>query len=315
MDVTGYGAAPMSEWALAYAAKGVPVFPCGAQKKPRIKKCELCEEAGRLPGDAEYLACAATPRDGHGLYDGNVDPERIARWWSRWPNAMIGTPTAGHLVVDLDVDPDQPMRSWDWWCSVAEPNGWQPNDTLMVATPSTGVHIWWRQPRGAGVRNSASKVTPFVDIRADGGYAILPPSANHEGAYEWLNLEWDEGTSEIATAPPWLVDLCTRAQRPIRLVRASDIPLQAGHGTTYGLRALEAELGRLAVAHEGTRNDTLVRAAYRAGQLVSGDQLDAHHVADQLLAVALRIGLDEREAQGTIRSGMSAGARQPRRPA
>lgn len=65
--------------ALAYAAKGVPVFPCDPAKKKPLTK--------------------------HGFKEASTDPATIAEWWERWPNAMIGMPTgkaSGVWVLDVD---------------------------------------------------------------------------------------------------------------------------------------------------------------------------------------------------------------------
>jgi hypothetical protein len=101
------------------------------------------------------------------------------------------------------------------------------------------------------------------------------------------------------------------ATRPAPSVSALP-PASDQRGTQYGLAGLESELGRLATGPRGQRNDTLVRANYRAGQLVAGGQLDAHA---SLHAVAARIGLDETEIERTVCSGLTSGAPDPRRPA
>lgn len=80
----------------------------------------------------------------------------------------------------------------------------------------------------------------------------------------------------------------------------------------YGHAALASELATLAGATEGTRNDTLNRAAFSLGSLVAGGDLDRHRVETALLAIALSVGLSESEARATIKSGMEAGAQEPR---
>ena len=65
----------------------------------------------------------------------------------------------------------------------------------------------------------------------------------------------------------------------------------------------------------GERNAGLNRAAFVLGRLVGGGELAAEVVFGELLLAALATGLGEREAARTIRSGLEAGARAPRRPA
>ncbi len=71
----------MLKAALAYASRGVPVFPCE-------------------PGAKRPLT-----RNGH--WDATKDPHAIGRWWRRWPSANVGVPTGKKSgVVVLDVDPN-----------------------------------------------------------------------------------------------------------------------------------------------------------------------------------------------------------------
>ena len=73
--------------------------------------------------------------------------------------------------------------------------------------------------------------------------------------------------------------------------------------------SFQAALSRLADACEYTRNDTLNRTAFLAGQLVAAEKLYRPDAERQLLTVALQIGLGDRESIRTIRSGLDAGLR------
>jgi hypothetical protein len=81
-----HGSAPtLHNAALAYARRGVPVFPCE-------------------PGAKRPLT-----RNGH--WDATTDPHAIGRWWKRWPSANVGVPTgekSGVVVLDVDVDDGGP---------------------------------------------------------------------------------------------------------------------------------------------------------------------------------------------------------------
>lgn len=259
-------------------ASFAPVFPCLPTKRPATE---------------------------HGFHDATQDAGRIRAWWERNPDHLVGIPTEGLLVVDLDDRPGKPP-AWAAWWALAEPHGWDPTTTPMIGTPSGGVHIYWEQPEGVRLRNSVGKLAPGIDTRADGGYCIAAGSRLPDGrVYELL----DPCPAVLPVAPGWLVDLLAEARpRPVtRLTGAGP------ENTPYGLQALEGELGRLALAPEGTRNDNLVRAAFRVGQLVAGGELSAYHADEALTAVALRIGLSPSEAAGTIRSGMTSGACSPRK--
>jgi hypothetical protein len=244
------------------------------------------------------------PRIPYGLTEATTDPETVAGWWRRWPDAGIGVRCDHLLVVDIDNP-----GGWDSWLEVAEPHGWTIDDTLMCTTRGAGVHVYYWLPDGILQGSGAADgIARRIDTRYHDNYVIVPPTPGYD-------IERDDVP---ALAPAWLTGHIT-AVKDRKRTSAPTGPVSGAHsepsGTTYGLRALESELGRLALADLGNRNDTLVRAAFRVGQLAAGGQLDAHHAHDQLTAVALRIGLGENETEATIASGMTAGAREPRRPA
>jgi len=133
-----------------------------------------------------------------------TDPEKIARWWRRWPDANVAGvtgPASGLLVVDIDNPAGLEALEGEY--------GKLPANTT-TATGSGGTHIFYRYPDdGPEIRNSASKLAPGLDVRAAGGYVLLPPSRTTR-PYTWL----DRG--ELANAPAWLLRRLTEAHRPSR---------------------------------------------------------------------------------------------------
>jgi hypothetical protein len=94
--------------------------------------------------------------------------------------------------------------------------------------------------------------------------------SGHGRRCEWLA----DPATPVANAPEWLVaDLGTRACANAALVPS---------GCVRCGRVL-AEVAALATAMPGTRNDALNRAALALFQLVTGCELDAGTVADQLV--------------------------------
>jgi len=80
---------------------------------------------------------------------------------------------------------------------------------------------------------------------------------------------------------------------------------------SYAEAALSYEADAVATAKKHTRNDTLNRAAFNLGQLVASGLLTAGTVTAELT----KAGLEAREIPRTIRSGLTAGERNPRKPA
>lgn len=85
-----------------------------------------------------------------------------------------------------------------------------------------------------------------------------------------------------------------------------------GIGSKYGQAALARELEILRKTKEGGRNSQLNKSAFSLSQLVAGGELDHDQVAAALMSAVISIGLSESEAMQTIKSGMEAGAKEPR---
>jgi len=75
--------------------------------------------------------------------------------------------------------------------------------SAIATTPRKGKHFVFKQPAGKRYRNTASKLAPNVDTRANGGYLIVAPSHANGGCYEWL-----EGCdlASLVEPPNWLVE-------------------------------------------------------------------------------------------------------------
>lgn len=185
----------------------------------------------------------------------------------------------------------------------------------MAETPSDGWHIYFKMP-DFDLRNSAGRLGPGLDVRANGGYVVVPPSSvvNRNGelkSYRYLTAA-TLYAGELPEAPDWLLHFLKRTSPA-----ASQKPTSPGNYTTnsgshYGLKALDDECAKIRSANPGTRNDTLNRAAFAVFQLAAGGELDQGHAEDALLAAALSAGLSEKEVRSTLKSALSKAAVQPR---
>jgi putative DNA primase/helicase len=183
--------------------------------------------------------------------------------------------------------------------------------SVRVKTPR-GYHFWYEYP-DAPVRNSASKIAPYIDVRGDGGYVLLPGSIGPNGEkYRFLDGYCLSRVS-VGPAPDWLAWLVVATPKPP--TTASDRAEQPGNmapRANYGTAALRAESNKMRALPEGQRNDGLNKASFRMGQLVAADSLDESDAGTELLGAALSTGLSEAESTATIESGLSAGKRSPR---
>jgi RecA-family ATPase len=167
-----------------------------------------------------------------------------------------------------------------------------------------GRHRYFKHP-GFAVRNFAGRI-PGCDLRGDGGYVVAAGSVHPSGAvYAW-EITPDEAA--FAPVPDWLLDLI---RAPTPTAEAPPAP-NNGPRSAYAEKALDGELAALRRAQQGGRNDALNRSAFNLGQLVGADALSQGEAERHLLATALAIGLDEKEARATIASGIEDGKANPR---
>jgi hypothetical protein len=281
---------------LQYTQRGWRVFPLHGIVNGR---CTCGRRGCSSPGKQPLVR--------RGLYEATTDEAWVGYWWSRWRRANIGLATgaeSGIAVVDIDLP--SAVTSLD---RLVEGQYELPR-TLTGLTGGGGVHLIYRS-RDAELGNSVSRLPgieeelPGVDLRANGGYVVAPPSVHRTGnRYEWLDEE-----VEPALAPEWLKQP-KRRYLELEVVRPADFN---GDGTPYGLAVLRDELNRLCAAQVGTRNHQLNRSAFAVAQIVAAGELSEGVARSALLTSARTIGLDEWESRQTINSGFAAGIRRPRR--
>jgi len=150
--------------ALQYRNKfNFSIFPVGSDKKPLIESWK------------KYQTQKASEQE-------------IKAWWGKWPEAGIGLVTgriSGICAVDLDkYKPDYNEET------VQEII---PDSTVTptARTPRGGSHLLFAMPED-DVR-SKNDLQSGVDLKAEGGYIILPPSKNDSGCYEWI-ISLDDAT-------------------------------------------------------------------------------------------------------------------------
>lgn len=132
----------------------------------------------------------------HGCKDASTDIEAVLALWRANPNANVGVATgnpSGIFVLDVDGPVGEQTLS-----ALIEQYG--PLSETAQATTGNGRHYHFKDP--GGLSNSARKLGPGLDIRADGGYVVAPPSIHANGRpYLWTN------DLPPADAPEWLVAL------------------------------------------------------------------------------------------------------------
>ena len=148
-----------------------------------------------------------------------TDPAVIARW-PAVSNTGIGCRSSSIVGLDLDRHPGKPDGVASFARLAGEHGAGWPS-TFTVATPSGGLHLYFRVSAGDGFA-SAIGWLPGVDIRGPGrktgGYLAGPGSVTAAGRYVVA------ADVEVAPLPRWLYPLLPVAVKPGTPGRGERLP-------------------------------------------------------------------------------------------
>jgi hypothetical protein len=301
----------MLHFALDYAHRGFPVFPCNPANKAPFPRADVDAVSGE------------TVEGTGGFKKASRDPEQIKAWWEEFSNAMIGIPTGSRSGIwAVDPDAPKPPRNIDGrenWAKLSKKNGGHQH-THTHNTPGGGQHIVFAYRADKPVTNREGGLARLgINVRGEGGYIIAPPSMNADGK----EYEYDEPLDvfQFAEAPSWLYDLILmapsiseRASAHVRL--PADGPPGSHAHRRYAEAAMRGEADDLAHTLTGARNIELNNAALKLGTLVAAKALTESEVIGVLLDASKANGLvadhGERAALATINSGLRKGLETPR---
>jgi hypothetical protein len=232
------------------------------------------------------------------------DPDQLRAWWRRRPRAnpaLVTGAVSGVVVVDID-----PRAGGDRALAELEQRHGDLPWSAVVETPSGGVHVYLAHP-GGRIANSASRIGLGVDVRGDGGLALLPPSRRPDGAYRWA-------LGNPGTVPP-MPDAWAELLRPAperatgstrTALRAAQTPGEGsdcpgGHQHAARLAGVLRALQRAPI---GQRNNCLYWCGRRLAEMVDHGAPD--HWRQVLADTARQCGLDPAEIEDTLNSALRA---------
>jgi Bifunctional DNA primase/polymerase, N-terminal len=138
----------------------------------------------------------------------------VAEWESRYPGCGWGAAmTTDTMVIDCDSD-----AAVSALCDLGEIPA-----TLTTLTPR-GFHFWFHVPEAVAVRNRV-RVMAGIDVRAKGGYVVVPPTDGYVFA---------DTSAPVADAPDWILRLVMGdgvpgsvkiEPKPVRVQDAVQVPL------------------------------------------------------------------------------------------
>jgi hypothetical protein len=251
-----------------------------------------------------------------------TDTDRIRRCWSTGEyNVGVATGPSNLLVVDLDVPKVDEVPPNEWQLSgvrtgadvlavlaerADEPAPW---DTYTVRTPSGGTHLYFASP-DEKLSNTAGRLGWRIDTRGVGGYVVGAGSQIDGNAYVV------DPDLPVRALPDWIAAMLTVPKKPqLMSANMTNLYAEVQRRSSYAASALRDEVDGV-LAAQSNRNDALNRAAFSLGQLVASGLLPEVLVEDALTRAGEAIGLREDRPYGqierAIRSGLTAGMRQPR---
>jgi hypothetical protein len=265
--------APVTQYlsaALDYAATGWPVFLLGRSKRP-VTNCPDCPKDA--PGhDRDTCKCLTC----HGFYAATTDLDRIRAMHAAVRGGLLAirTGVASDLAV-IDIDPRNGGRLL--------PDLMPP--TRCVATGDGGWHLHYRYPGWPLAKNLDHRGHPGIDVKADGGYVVAPPSV-HPGTRRPYRLVGDRPVIEMS--PP-LIAACRPAEPPPAVSRPTALtPTRIGGLISKPAALLASHLRAVDRAPTGRRRVTLYGAARGVARMVAAGAITPQDAYAALYAAGVR---------------------------
>ena len=254
-------------------------------KKNATSSCSILTMAAALAEQGMYpfpVYKNKAPACAHGLNDGTSNPEEVRQLFLKYPAPLIGVRTGITFDV-LDIDTRNGGDKW-----LAQYVDKIPL-TRLHQTRSGGWHYFFQPHKG--LRNSTSRVTSGVDIRAGGGCVTWWPAAGFPVLSDVPLAPW----------PDWLLALALPPPRPAisaTVMRLEDV------GDAYIRGALRRAVDAVTNAAEGTRNAVLNQQAWSLMRFAQSGGIGAQEIAAALYAAACAAGLAHREIVSTLASAI-----------
>lgn len=184
------------EMALDYVGRGWHVTPIAGVTHSGECTCGRsgCIKPGKHPLQRNWIQRAS------------VDPDTVREWFGDHPELNVGIVPRDDLII---VDIDSPDAT---------------DGRFLPLSPAVrtgrGHHLYYR-----GIARKRNNLLPGLDVVANGGMAVAPPSHHHSGStYAWADyLSPDD--LRIAEAPKWLIEALAVADQVEDSVLSTGAPL------------------------------------------------------------------------------------------
>ena len=191
--------------ALEYAERGWHVLPLHTPNLDGACSCgkgKACSSSGKHPrGDL-------VPG---GVNDATDKKKKIRQWWADLPDANIGIACGPSRLLVVDIDPRHGGdKTFKHLKRQHGPDAFPATATSI--TSAGGRHLYYLDdPKGSRNVTDLTGDGGGVDIKAERGLIVAPPSLHHTGEH----YRWAKGKSpdecEVAQAPEWLLGQVVQA--------------------------------------------------------------------------------------------------------
>jgi len=234
------------------------------------------------------------PLTSDGFKSATSNREQVETWHRQFPDANWGLRTgdratggSGLLIIDVDGK----TGGFVGWEELEEDPAYRFETVESVTGSGDGLHYWLEYPEGYDIRNSAGKLATGVDIRANGGYIVIPPSKTKQ----MYTFRIKPGDVPLAPTPPELIKAVNGKKRTVpsdstesevkpTIEKTSDvIPAGQRH------QALISMVGKL---RNAGLDEAAIRGAlyaYRDSQFATGD----HPVPDSEIEACIKWGVEQ----------------------
>jgi putative DNA primase/helicase len=189
----------------------------------------------------------------------------------KWPKANIGIIT-GRIsgLVALDVDPRN--CGGDTLTALEKQHDPLPK-TAESRTGGGGRHILFAYP-GSKVNSTVGALGEGLDIKADGGYIVAPPSGHASGKrYEWKVLPGVDNSS-LAPPPEWLLAQIRQSSAPaLSADTTSGNKLREGERNST-LASLGGSMRRRGMSYEAIHSALLTENAARCEPPLPDEEIE-----------------------------------------
>jgi hypothetical protein len=214
-----------------YLQRRWAIFPCHWVEDG---KCSCHNEKCKSPGKHPI-----TP---NGFRDATTDPATVKRWHEKYPLANWGARTgdiqdggSGFVVVDIDLKSGGPAT----WEQLREEHS-APLQTVTVRTGGGGTHLFFKYPSGHMIKSSTG-AWAGIDIRANGGYVLIPPSITSQR----YTFELNPTETEIEELPDWILSKLDGHPRNAEVTETTSIQASDPETAADNLRVAMSALNAL----------------------------------------------------------------------